>query len=475
MFFNQKKKIPFSSVDTAWLRMEDPTNLMMVTGVLLFDEPLDFPRFRATIEHRWLKYNRFRMRVVNPKAPHWEMDPHFDLNAHLHRIALPAPGDQAALQDLVSDLMSTPLDFSKPLWQFHLVENYGQGCALVGRFHHCVADGIAMMHVLLSMTDTTANAPWPTAEASEKKRQNWNPLVSLFQPAQQIVDRSLALAGTLWQEGVETLANPMRAADLAKLGISSGSALGRLLLLWPDPKTVFKGKLGVPKRAVWTEPIPLDDVKVVGKVLGGTVNDVLLTAVTGALRRYLIERGEKVDGVEFRAVVPVNLRPTDQAPELGNRFGLVFLSLPVGIGDLIERMFQLKERMDAIKDTPEAAVAYGILNGIGMSPLEVQNLVVSIFGLKATAVMTNVPGPRETIYLAGQPVKGILFWVPQSGRLGLGVSIFSYARQVTLGIATDTGLVPDPEGIIAGFREEFREMAELAHEVMEADKVTAQS
>jgi diacylglycerol O-acyltransferase len=232
----------------------------------------------------------------------------------------------------------------------------------------------------------------------------------------------------------------------------------------PDPPTPFKGPLGVAKRAAWSDPVPLDDVKAAGKALGATVNDVLLAAVTGALRRYLEGRGTPLKDLEFRAVVPVNLRKPEEEHELGNRFGLVFLTLPVGIEDPADRLFELKERMDEIKGSPEAVVALGLLGAIGSAPADVERLVVDLFGRAGTGVMTNVMGPRERISFAGVPAREIMFWVPQSGRLGLGVSILSYAGGVSLGVATDAGLVPDPEKILDGFREEFDALAAAARQ-----------
>jgi WS/DGAT/MGAT family acyltransferase len=261
---------------------------------------------------------------------------------------------------------------------------------------------------------------------------------------------------------LETVIHPSRAFDLAQLGAGGATAAGRLVLRWPDPETIYKGVLGIPKRAAWSDPIPLQDVKAVGKGLGGTVNDVLLTAMTGGLRRYLQGRGERVDGLNFRAVVPVNLRAPDAEFELGNKFGLVFLSLPVGIAEPVDCLRELKRRMDGLKGSLEAPVAFGILNAIGMSPARVQDIVVDIFGTKGTAVMTNVIGPQEKLYLAGAPLEALMFWVPQSGRLGMGVSILSYAGQVWMGVITDEGLVPDPETIIAGFHAEFDELLTFA-------------
>ncbi|HNP71288.1 MAG TPA: wax ester/triacylglycerol synthase family O-acyltransferase [Kouleothrix sp.] len=451
-----------SPVDHAWLRMEDPTNLMMVTGIMIFDQPLDFERLRATFEHRMLSHRRFRQRVVtSADGARWEDDPNFTLSAHLRRIALPAPHDQAALQELVSDMMSTPVDFSKSPWQYHLIENYNGGCVLLGRLHHCIADGIALIRVLLSMTDATADAPWPSAtpEAPAPEREPGGTIAA--------VNATVRSAERAVGDGISALFDPAKLAEAAKLSLSGATALSRLVLMSPDPQTVFKGPLGVAKRAAWSQPIPLDTVKAIGRAVGGTVNDVLLAAVTGALRRYLQERGQAVDGLDIRAAVPVNLRAADEPPTLGNRFGLVFLALPVGADDPLDRLFDLKERMAALKNSPEALVAFGVLNVMGLLPSQLENVGLTIFGAKATAVMTNVPGPRETIYMAGVPLRQVMFWVPQSGRLGLGVSILSYAGDVTLGVATDTGLVPDPDRIVVAFHDEFETLLKLAPSAQE--------
>jgi WS/DGAT/MGAT family acyltransferase len=454
---------PLSAVDTAWLHMEEPTNLMMVTGFLAFDEVLDFGRLTGLMRKRLLRVPRLTQRVVESRLPfappRWETDPTFDIRAHLHRVALRPPGDNLALRELVSDLMSTPLDFSKPLWQFHLVEGYGRGCALVCRFHHALGDGVALVRLVLSMADGAGSEP---ETASFGEAHGWEGLDALLVPAAKAISRTLEVTKGLVREGVESLVHPEHLLEIAARGASGADALAKLLLMPPDPITPFKGPLGVEKVAAWSDPIPLDDVKATGKALGGTVNDVLLAAVTGALRRYLDGRGTALGDLEFRAVVPVNLRRPEQEHELGNRFGLVFLSLPVGIEDPLERLVELKERMDEIKRSPEAIVALGLLGAIGTAPIPVERLVVELFGRGGTGVMTNVAGPRQPIHLAGLPATGMMFWVPQSGRLGLGVSILSYAGGVSLGVATDAGLIPDPETILEGFRDEFDALAALA-------------
>jgi diacylglycerol O-acyltransferase len=192
------------------------------------------------------------------------------------------------------------------------------------------------------------------------------------------------------------------------------------------------------------------------------VNDVLVAAATGALRRYLDKKGDNTKGLSIRASVPVNLRPLDQAHKLGNSFGLVFLTLPIGIVDPVKRLRAIKKEMDELKRSPEALVAYGVLNLMGLAPVEVEKLGLRFFGSKATAVLTNVPGPKEPLYLAGQKLDKVMFWVPQSGRLGLGISILSYAGGVMLGVATDEGLIPDPDKIVDAFSQEFRALRTAA-------------
>ncbi len=466
----RSRRESMSNVDTAWWRMEERDNLMMITGVMFFEGKMDMARLKSVLATRLVdRYDRFRQRVVEPTlpalGPQWVTDPAFNLDNHVHRFRLPPPADKTTLQKFVSYLMSTPLDYSRPLWDFYVVENYEGGSAMVGRIHHSIGDGIALISVLLAMMDQEAN-PADNGGPSRRRRRERGPLDAVLRPANKALRSTRKMAGTVAHESVDTLFHPRHILKLAWLGLSGASSLAKLSLMWPDPKTIFKGPLQMEKGAAWSEPLPLAEVKQVGKALGGTINDVLLTAVSGALRRYLDTRDEPTDGLNIRAVVPVNLRPVDHvSPKLGNAFGLVFLALPVGVVDPEARMRELKRRMDQLKNSPDAVVTFGLLNAIGMAPDQIQDVVVNIFGTKATAVMTNVPGPREMLYLAGRPVKGIMFWVPQSGRLGLGVSILSYAGQVVLGVATDLGLIPDPERIIQAFHEEFADLLTVARQI----------
>jgi WS/DGAT/MGAT family acyltransferase len=222
-----------------------------------------------------------------------------------------------------------------------------------------------------------------------------------------------------------------------------------------DSETRFKGTPGEAKVVAWAEPISLEEVKAVERVLACSVNDVLLSCVAGALRDYLEEKGDDTEGIELRAMVPVNLRPIEQAGKLGNHFGLVALELPVGMANPLARLYELRRRMLALKGSYQAILSLGLLAAVGMGPKVLQEKVLGLMSSKGTAVMTNVPGPKDKRYLAGVRIEQQMFWVPQSGNIGMGVSILSYGGGVQFGLITDQQLVPDPEAIIGRFAEEF--------------------
>jgi WS/DGAT/MGAT family acyltransferase len=450
---------PLSSVDHAWLRMDEPTNLMMINGVLALDEPVDFERLRSVFAQRLAVLPRFRQKVVaDGGRPHWEEDRAFDLGNHLLRVTLPAPGGDDELRAFINGIVSAPLDPGRPLWLFHCIDNVNGGSVLFGQLHHAIGDGVALMLVLLSLTDLT-----PDPEASHSP----NPFTAMLRGrSKEGLEKAREVAEEVMPDGMRLLLNPveaLRSTGRWLKGLASVGAFGRLVLRPSDPKTLFKGPLVVEKRVAWSAAIPVEDVKAIGKALGGTINDVLVTAVAGGLRRYLEERGhEPHDALNFRVAMPVNLRSLEKMSDLGNQFGLIFLSLPVGILDPARRLAELRRRATTLKRSMEPLVVYGILKAMGLSPYAIQKLVVRIFATKATAVMTNIPGPRQTIFLAGSPIRDVFFWVPQSGRVGLGVSICSYAGHVRLGVGTDAGLVPDPEGIVKGFHEEMAELKRLA-------------
>jgi diacylglycerol O-acyltransferase len=440
-----------SSVDTAWLRMDRATNRMAIVGVLIFDTPLDYARLRTTLEGRLLTYDRLRRYPVEGSLGAWWAEtPHFDIAKHLRRTRLPGAGDAAALQRFVGKLVAQPFDPRRPWWEFHLVERYGSGSALVARIHHSYADGIALIGVMLSLTDDS-----PAARSPARRSNGDTPRPS---EAASLWDGAIRLSGALLEKYAEVVRQPAKLIDYAKVAANAATELAQLATMADDSRTRFKGKAGAAKVVAWSEPLPLDEVKAVGRALGCSVNDVLLASVAGALRRYLVSKHDAADGVELRAMVPVNLRPPNGDGKLGNRFGLVTLLLPLGLANPLARLYEIHRRMEALKTSYQPLIAFALLGVAGFLPRVLQQEMLDLLANKATAVMTNVPGPQKPLYLAGARLASLMFWVPQSGDIGMGVSILSYNGAVQFGLITDAGMVPDPEQVIAHFQPEFERL-----------------
>ncbi len=264
-------KEPLSNFDAFLVRLDTPTNMAVITGLMIFDKPVEFERLRATMEHRLLEFDRFRQRVGEGgrifKHPVWEFDPYFNLDAHLHHIGLPAPGDLTALKALTNDLMSTPLDMSKPLWQMHLVESYGEGSALIVRLHHSIADGISLVKVLFSLIDFGPDAPWPVSLAKRNGHRGTR-LGKLLMPPLTLTSKALRFADRLLTTSLDVLENPeiikYKSFDLA----ADAEVLARYLLGEDEPETPLRGACGVAKKATWSEPLPLEEVKALGNCDG---------------------------------------------------------------------------------------------------------------------------------------------------------------------------------------------------------------
>ncbi len=312
------------AADAAWLHMDRAANPIVVNALLWFGEPLDWERTREVFAERLVeRFPRFRQRVTDPLGrPAFEDCPGFDLDQHMHRLALPAPGDQRALEELVSDLITPPLDRSRPLWHAYLIEGFGGGCALLMRIHHCIADGIALARVLLSLTDEAPDAGIepPPAEAANEDRA---PLRSLLRSGAGALSATRRITETAVHEGIESIVHPSHAAHLTGVLAQDAGTLAKLLAAPADADTVLTQPLHGTRRVAWSTPFPLERIKDAGRRSEGTINDVLVTAVTGALRECL-EQGERLPE-DVHVMVPFNLRPLDQPVprELGNDFALI--------------------------------------------------------------------------------------------------------------------------------------------------------
>jgi WS/DGAT/MGAT family acyltransferase len=440
--------------------MDRPANLMMICGVLLFRRRVTRARLLRVLAQRFLRFERFRQRpVAREGASYWQTQDHFRLDDHVVSTTLPGAGDRAALEAFVSELMATPLASERPRWQFNLIERFDGGSALVVRIHHCYADGIALVRVMLSMTDAGVDGPpampfeAPSRRASRPAADDW--ASQLFAPMGDVLATARRIGTALIEKGASVWDDPAQAVALAERGSALTAEVARLAMMGQDSPTRFKGRVQARKKVAWADPLLLDEVKAVGRALGASVNDVVLACVAGALRDYLAAHGDDVDDVNLRALVPVNLRPLEQAWKLGNRFGLVFLDLPLSIGNPIARLYAVRENMRALKGSYQPVVALGLLAAMGSGPRALQEALLGALARNASAVMTNVPGPQQPLYLAGAAIDSLMFWVPQSGDIGMGLSIISYGGKVQFGVVTDAVLCPDPEAIAARFVQEF--------------------
>ena len=456
-----------TKVDTAWLRMDSDHNLMMILGVWTLSPRIGYEQLCARVQERLVPYARFRQKVVeDATGATWVEDRAFDIQRHVVRETLPrarkGAGEHAALQARIGELAMQPLDRAHPLWQFHLVEAYDGGSALVARIHHCIADGIALIGVMMSLVDGGA-APPVRQRRGDAADDDWISH-TLVKPITEVAVKALDAAGEGAAASLHLLMEPQKGVDgtvhAAKLAYQVLSDAAALLLMPDDSKTRLKGQPSGKKRVAWCEPLPLDEVKAVGKALNCSINDVLLSCVAGAIGQYLRRHGDSTAGVDIRAMVPVNLRPLDQGPQqLGNRFGLVPLVLPVGLENPIERVYEVRRRMNELKGSTQPMLAFLVLTVAGLVIKPAQDAILDLFGKKTTAVMTNVPGPREKLKLLGSTLQDVMFWVPQSGNIGLGVSILSSGGHVQFGVITDVALCPRPQEIIDGFLPEFDRLA----------------
>lgn len=460
---------PLSNFDAAILGIEDKTNLMMIAGLLTFARPVDVARLKRVLTERWLPWRRMRQRVIRPDLPlaraYWEDDPVFNLNTHVRRIALPAPGDRATLQEVVGDLVSMPLDYSKPLWQFHVIENYGSGGALLLRIHHAIADGVALAELMIHLSDETPQAagktavspptaPFPNGQLPEASTELGRQ-IGLAAYFGRRVARRLAIAG------LDVLSDPDKGQALFDKGLAQAQSALQLVAKATEPEAILDQPLGVRKQVAWSRPLPLAQIKQLQASWGGTLNDLMVTALIGGLRRYMLAADQPVNGVTFRAAIPVSLRPRNESAHLGNRFGVLFLAAPLAMANPQERLAEVRARLDALKQSPEAQTSYHLISALGFAPPAVQQAVVRQFSGLASAVITNVPGPQGSRYLAGQPIEEVMFWAPQPGRAGLAVSIYSFAGQVSVGVLSDTRVMAEPDLFITHFEAEYGAMVAL--------------
>ncbi len=437
-----------SGADAMWLGADTDSQLMVIDAIMWTEEPLDWAEVTRVLEERLLDtYPVFRQRPVESSwpwvLPAWEDDPDFRLSRHVHRARLRAPGDDARLQTFLEKKVSRPLDRDRPLWEMWFIDGYQGGSAVFSRFHHAMADGMALAQVMMTLTDAD---PDPDA-------QRGGPAGAAGEHAAAGAVTGRGLGGAVLAGATGLVRSALSVPGLPVLGLRTVK-VARKVLLDALPRSVLDGRPGPAKRMTWSQPRAIDEVKQVSRATEATVNDVLVAALSGALARYLDTRGQVVD--HLTTMVPVNLRPPDRPlpRELGNKFALVLLHLPTGDLGPLERLREVSSRMTSIKHSPESVITSAVAEGIGHLHA-IERPFVDFFAGKAVGVTTNVIGPRQPRYLAGRQVAGVLGWVPGSGRQTLGVCIYSYAGTVRIGFKVDARTVPTPELLVSAFDEEL--------------------
>lgn len=454
---------PLKSVDHIMWDINSPTSLNTITGMMTLKGKVDIEIIKKLIHQRLLAYDRFREKIaIKDNKPIWHIDENFDLSCHFHHTALPAPGDYNSLQVELSHLMSIPLDPSKPLWKVNLIDNYQGQSVIIYRLHHALADGIALIKVVFSLTGNTPeesleeNAlvidevpPESIASISDKVNDFVHFGEKIYHEAQDLLKQPDVLKQNLkdtWDSAVE----------LGKLFFGKGVG---------GSSAIYKGEMSVRKKPAWTNnPIDLKVIKKISKSQGVTINDVLLGLMTGAIRYHMILNHQKpVD--ELRVVIPVNLRKKNEPIKVENKIGMISLELPIHIEDPYERLKIIRAKTLILKNSLEPIIIYNLLQVMAdVIPQKLEKKFADLIGSKVGAVVTNVPGPKKPIYLAGAEIEDMMFWIPQTSTLGMGVSLISYNDKAYLGVVTDPNIITDPDNIIEGFYKEFEVLAEKVGE-----------
>jgi len=505
--------------DVLWLNMDRPTNLMVVDSLVTFTTAADWEKVTGTLQERLVgRFPVFSRVPAMPSTPtgtpHWVDFPGFDIEAHIVRHTLPEPGGRAELQAYVSGQRSVPLDRDKPLWVVHYIDNFEGRSAIFTRLHHAIADGIRLTMVVLSLCDNAEGGQLgaPTEVGKPKGNGGGKGLPGKAMGAVGAVgaavgaakDKALGLATSPKETVVETVAGAGQRAravgDLA--GSMAGSVaegvlsstmsselldadrfedysltvernakiLPKLLLADSDPGP-WTGELGVDKVLTWSDALPLEEIKSIGRSTGTTVNDVVISVLSSALRRYAAERDQVVGKVAW--FVPVNVRPLDQnlPPDLGNSFALIVLQMPLDIEDPVVTLAEMKARMDDIKNSLEGQLTFGIQSAIARAPERIYTFGVEFFANRGVGVLSNVPGPQEPVFLAGHKADMIVGFAPCNGEQPMTVTIFSYNGSVRVGFAGDEGLMPDIDELPRLYRES---LDALRREVLDIEEASIQ-
>jgi diacylglycerol O-acyltransferase / wax synthase len=437
--------------DAVWYLGENRVNPMTISSIMWFDRPIDVELLRKRFQERLLdRHPIMRHRIVPSRIPgvmpSWVEDRAFDLTRHISEDVLPDPGDQTVLQNWCSEERTIPLDRSRPMWHISVLQGYrGDGSAIHVRIHHSIGDGLAMMALLVTIMDEYD----PTTITLHDRSIT------------DVVGGAIASGTQLLAKGAHLARHPSEAVDLAREGVEMAEWAGRLLAPQLVERTVLQGQPDGSKRMAWDpDGLPLAEVKRTAKANEATINDLLMTVMSGALHRYLAERGALVDDIAM--MIPVNLRrPGAPLPRnLGNRIGLLPLRLPVRSEDPRERLQVLQQRMNELKQSPAPLVSRMLIVTTTMFTPVIERGIHRLNQLRSTGVLTNVPGPPLPLHLGGAELLGTIGWGGMTAHLNLSAAFVSVNGSIFPGLVTDAAITPDPELILDHLRSEYASVIE---------------
>ncbi len=413
-----------SRIDATWLRVESRDTPFVIHGMFRVEGPADAGALIDLLRERLPKLRRLRQRAVDgaPRAggwwhgeARWVDDPGFSFDRH---VRLHPAVDEADFPATVNRIQPEPLDFRHPPWEVHAFPLVDGGVRFLLRFHHSIGDGAAMGRVLRMMCDDAPD-----------------------------------------MVPMHTVAPDRRPAVLRWLDILARRplALLKMTLLSPADDTMYRGVLGPAKAGAWTPALPLAPVMRMRERSGATVNEILTAVVCEALRRDALARGQEPDHAVIRATVPVNLRRADEQEGLGNRFGIVYLRLPLGGMDFDARLALVRRRMLSRKRAQQAQAFLETLRRFGTFGPRLHGLVVGVLTSKSSMVLTHVRGPDDPVFFGGRRLEEVSFFAPQSGCIGMSISLMTYAGAVTIGIQADPSCHPEPAELAGRCAEVFRE------------------
>jgi diacylglycerol O-acyltransferase len=459
-----------SGLDASFLHLEDGGSHMHVAAVMLFDgDPPGYEELLAAIERRLHLVPRYRQRLAfvpfGQGRPRWVDDPHLNLRYHVRQTALPPPGREDQLRALAGRVFSQRLDRDKPLWELWLVEGVEGGrFAMLSKTHHALVDGISGVDIATVLFDA---APEPPPQRDQGDRWLPRPLPSRSQLlAEAIVERM-----TVPSEIVRSVRAVFRGPRQVLGGVRD-NLVGLGAMAWaglsPVPSSPYNTRIGPHRRFTWVRG-SLESVKAIKNELGGTVNDVMLATVAGALRRHMLRRGLDMSGRSLRAMVPVSVRAESQRGSLGNQVAAMMAPLPVGLAEPADRFEAIREAMLAIKEGGQAIGAQALTSLAGFAPPTVMSQAARLFSQQRffNLVVTNVPGPQVPLYLLGRRLSEVFPMVPLAGRQALGVAIMSYDGSINFGLVGDYDALPDLDGLARDFEEALAELAALAGVTLE--------